>query len=47
MHVVGSWSVLGVIPKDLIVEMFQDKRRRPKKKQKVDEPDDSDVIIVT
>jgi hypothetical protein len=36
-----------VIPKDLIVEMFQDKHRRPKKKQKVDEPDDSDVEIVT
>jgi hypothetical protein len=45
--VVGSWSALGVIPKDLIVQMFQDKHRRPKKKQKVDEPDDSDVVIVT
>jgi hypothetical protein len=46
--VLGSWTELdGAIPKDLILQLFKDKGKRPKKKKKVDELEDTDFIMVT
>jgi hypothetical protein len=46
--VLGSWTGLdGAIPRDLILQLFKDKGKRPKKKKKVDEFEDTDTIVVT
>lgn len=50
--VLGSWSSLeGVIPKARIIQLFNDKSKRPKKKQKTvkaTEPEsDGSVVLVT
>ena len=46
--VLGSWAELeGAIPKDLILQLFKDKDKRPKKKKKTDELEHVDVITVT
>ena len=40
---VGSWvDIKGIIPREHIVEVFKDKKRRLKKKQKVSKEDESD-----
>ena len=48
VHILGSWAELeGAIPKDLILQLFKDKDKRPKKKKKTDELEHVDVITVT
>jgi len=45
--VLGSWSGLdGAIPKDVILQHFKDKSKRPVKKQKLADTDGSDVCFV-
>jgi hypothetical protein len=45
--VLGTWTELdGAIPRDQIIQLFKDKSRRPKKKQKVAETEDADMIMV-
>ncbi|KAJ3490696.1 hypothetical protein NLJ89_g11414 [Agrocybe chaxingu] len=46
---VGTWADLdGVLPRDKILQVFKDKKKRPKKKVRVEGPsqDDSEVIIL-
>ena len=46
--VLGSWAELeGAIPKDLILQLFKDKGKRPKNKKRTDELEHVDVITVT
>jgi regulator of RNase E activity RraA len=39
-------KLVGAIPRDAIVQLFKDKTQRPKKKQKIAEAKEGDVIIV-
>jgi hypothetical protein len=46
--VLGSWTELnGAIPEAHILELFGDKGTRLKKRKKVDQSEDTDIVLVT
>jgi len=45
--VLGSWTTLpGAIPRSHIIQVFKDKSRRVRKKQRIAEPEDDDIVMV-
>jgi hypothetical protein len=46
--ILGSWTELnGAIPEARILKLFGDKGTQPKKRKKVDQLEDTDVVLVT